>query len=221
MISIVIPCYVTSWREKEFMAELMDSARAQSFSDYEIVVSEASVAEELTMGNIRWVKGREGAAANLNNAIDHARGNIIKPMFQDDKFMEPDSLQKIADAMEHASWIACTSHNEGIENYDHVPRVHKSLEALRQGENTYGSPSAVAWRRNELRMDENLKWLFDCEFYARLIDRYGLPKFVDTPIFIRQWEGQATRTLCDGNTRILDHNEVVEKYRDRGGLARV
>jgi len=221
----------------DMLRELLASIRMQTFMDYEILVSDngdvVRLVEEMmptmypndgrrdSIFGAKLVKGKEGAAANLNNAIAHACGNIIKPMFQDDKFMEPDSLRKIADAFETgAEWIACTSHNEGLENYNHVPRVHTSLQSLREGENTYGSPSAMAWRRNDLKFDENLKWLFDCEFYARMCAKYGAPRFVDTKIFIRQWEGQATRILADGHTRILDHNEVVEKYRDRGGLAR-
>jgi glycosyltransferase involved in cell wall biosynthesis len=218
MISLTIPCYDMAGRGVEMLRELMASIRMQTFTDYEIVVScnddylVAAIPIDYIFG-VHWATGRTGAAANLNNAIDHAKGDIIKPMFQDDKFIEPNSLQKIADAMEHAEWIACTSHNKGLENYDHVPYVHKSLQRLREGENTYGCPSAMAWRRNDLRFDENLAWLFDCEFYARMCEKYGTPKFVDTPIFIRQWEGQATRALADGSQRIRDHNYVVEQYR--------
>lgn len=231
MISLCIPAYEMHGCGVAMLRELIASIRMQTFTDYEIVISDDSdnlkirtlcideIPGEVALP-LWWVQGNPGAASNLNNAIAHANGAIIKPMFQDDKFMEPDSLQKIADAMKHSEWIACTSHNEGIENYDHVPYVHKTLARLREGENTYGSPSAMAWHRNDLRFDENLKWLFDCEFYARMCEKYGTPRFVDTPIFIRQWEGQATRTLCDGNQRILDGNEVVEKYRDRGGAVR-
>lgn len=194
MISICIPVYE---RGREWLPELLESIERQTFCNYEIVTSE----------------GVPGAAANLNAAIRLAKGNIIKPMFQDDKFIEPDSLQKIADAMERSEWVACTSRNVGLENYDHVPYIHRTLQALREGENTYGCPSAMAWHRNELKFDEKLHWLFDCEFYARMCETYGTPRFVDTPIYIRQWEGQATRTSADGHQRVLDTNAVIEKYR--------
>lgn len=225
MISICIPVYDgMGERGVEMLRELIVSIRMQAFTDYEIVISDADSSRDtiamLASYGITHVPGKEGAAANLNNAIDHANGNIIKPMFQDDKFMFPDSLQKITDALESSQWATCTSYNSGIENWEHVPRVHSTLAKLREGENTYGCPSAMAWRRNVSRFDENLKWLFDCEFYARMIQKCGTPTFVDTPIFIRQWDGQATRTLCDGQARILDQNEVIEKYRDRESVAR-
>ena len=218
MISVVIPCYEMHGRGVEMLGELLDSIDSQTFRDYEIVISDADPSRDmiamLAARGLWPAAGREGAAANFNRAIAFSVGRIIKPMFQDDKFIEPDSLQKIADALEHASWVVCTSHNdgeEGFRKYDHVPYIHSTLAALRQGENTYGSPSAVAWRRNELRMDENLAWLFDCEFYARMVERYGCPTFVDTPIYIRQWSGQATHSLS--HQRVVDTNYVIEKYR--------
>lgn len=232
MISIVIPAYEMQGRGVEMLRELIASIHTQTYQDYEIVISDDgiglvdmpafpfdAVPHGKTNKGLTYVVGKEGAAANLNNAIDHAKGDIIKPMFQDDKFMHPDSLQKIADALPgdwinaRSWWTACTSYNSGIENWEHVPRPHVTSARLREGENTYGSPTVMAWRRNDLRTDENLKWLFDCEFYSRMAERYGVPTFVDTPIFIRQWEGQATRTICEGNQRILDTNYVTEKYR--------
>lgn len=226
MISIVIPCYEMQGCGVAMLRELIASIRMQTFMDYEIVVSDSA---DMDAGGlpegIVMCAGKPGAASNLNNAIDHARGDIIKPMFQDDKFMESDSLQKIADAFENGAWwIACDSQNggeEGMRDDLFHPYPHIAIDRLREGENTYGSPSAMAWRRNKLRMDEKLKWLFDCEFYGRMAERYGVPTFVDTPIFIRQWSGMATLSVADGAQRILDHNEVVEKYRDRGGVARV
>jgi glycosyltransferase involved in cell wall biosynthesis len=233
MISICIPAYEMQGRGVEMLRELIASIRMQSFADYEIVVSDDGGVERLvqemspswypndghpdSIFGARLVKGKPGAAANLNNAIDHARGDIIKPMFQDDQFLEPDTLQKIADVFQDRDlfWLACTSRNVGESGFrddTHVPYPHNSLEALRQGENTYGSPSAMAWRRNDLRFDVNLHWLFDCEFYARMAERYGVPAFVDTPIFIRQWSGMATLIVATGEQRIADTNYVIEKY---------
>jgi len=219
MISIVIPCYEMAGRGLEMLRELVDSTRQQQFRNFEIIVSDDGVPglkEFCLLHNLKYVTGKSGAAANLNNAIDHATRDIIKPMFQDDKFIEPDTLQKIYNASQVNGWLACTSHNEGegFTTYDHVPYPHTSIKQLREGANTYGAPSAMAWRRNDLRFDENLKWLFDCEFYARMAERYGVPAFVDTPIYIRQWQGQATYTVATEQQRILDKNYVIQKYRE-------
>lgn len=247
LISIVIPCYDMAGRGVEMLRELLASIHIQTVTDCEVVVSNYNpdagrwldIDSECRDWAARGMRitcryGVAGAAANLNFAIESSHGDIIKPVFQDDKFMEPDSLQKIADAFADGpmitlvdepmgrqiknltQWISCTSHNAGepeFREYDHVPYPHRDLQALRAGENTYGSPSAMAWRRNDLRFDENLKWLFDCEFYSRMAERYGVPVFVDTPIHIRQWSGMATLTVATGQQRIEDTNYVIEKYR--------
>lgn len=227
MISVVCPAYEMQGRGVEMLHELLASIYMQTFNDCEVVVSGYDhndrgwlnldyECRDWAAQGMRVVCrfGLPGAAANLNFAIDSAHGDIIKPMFQDDKFIDPDSLQKIADAFDKgAQWVACTSHNVGLDNYDHVPYPHKSLERLREGENTYGSPSAMAWIKNDLRFDEHLSWLFDCEFYARMAGRYGVPGFVDTPIYIRQWDGMATKTIATGHQRVMDSNYVIEKYR--------
>lgn len=208
----------------QMLAELIISIQVQQNAEYEVIVSDTSGDELMQklcrLRGVKYVEGRFGAPANLNNAINHAKGDIIKPMFQDDRFIERDALQKIQRVFdEGANWIACQSQNggeEGMREDLFKPYPHVSVERLREGENTYGSPSAMAWRTSYLRFDENLPWLFDCEFYGRMAERYGVPSFVETPIFIRQWSGMATHVLATGAQRVLDHNYVVEKYR---GLA--
>lgn len=250
LISICIPVYPMAGRAVEMLGELLASIRRQTFTNYEVVISDDSNMHWPSSGfpaeyyPLHVLKGKPGAPANINNAIDHAHGDIIKPMFQDDMFIETDTLQKIADAfsVEHCphedsldsltspfndsqcqevvKWCALTSHNAGepqYREYDHIPYPHNSIEALRVGENTYGSPSAMAWRKNDMRFDENLPWLFDCEFYGRMAERYGVPAFIDSSVYIRQWSGMATHTVANGYQRILDGNYVVEKYRDHGG----
>lgn len=236
MISIVIPAYEMHGRGVEMLRELILSIRMQTFTDYEIIVSDDGgvlrLVEEMSPAmypndgwpssifGARLVKGKVGAAPNLNNAIDCACGDIIKPMFQDDKFIEAGTLQKIADVFEAgAQWAVCKSQNggeAGMRSDLFRPYPHSTVFRLSEGENTYGSPSAVAWRRNDLRFDEQLPWLFDCEFYGRMAEAYGVPVFVDTPVYIRQWSGMATHTIANGNQRILDRNRVIERFRAAG-----
>lgn len=230
MISICIPCYAMQGKGLEMLCDLLLSIGAQEFPtiEREVIVADDGGLLNLMGGKLneewetifrstRYVQGKTGAAANLNAAIAQARGDIIKPMFQDDKFIELDSLTKINQTFsEGARWIACNSQNggePGMREDLFKPYIHDTIFRLAEGENTYGSPSAMAWRRCDLRFDENLHWLFDCEFYARMAERYGAPAFVDTPIFIRQWSGMATLTVANGGQRVADHNYVVEKYR--------
>lgn len=225
MISCVIPCYEMQGCGLEMLTELVESIRAQRFTEYEIIISDSSPTQDIFnycySNNLRWIPGKAGAPANLNNAIECATGEIIKPMFQDDKFIERDSLIDIWSAFYNGrtQWAVCSSQNgggAGMRDDLFRPYSHSTIFKLSEGENTYGSPSAIAWRRNDLRFDENLPWLFDCEFYGRMAERFGVPVFIDTPIYIRQWSGMATHTVATGVQRVADHNYVVEKFRAKG-----
>lgn len=146
--------------------------------------------------------------------MDECKGDIIKPMFQDDYFIKATTLEKFSTVQ---GWGVCTSRHTN-ERGDHVPYINDDLyshdKGLAEGCNTYGCPSAVAWKRSDLRFDQSLTWLFDAEFYVRLIELYGQPMIVDTAVMIREWEGMATRSI-PGSVVLAEREYVSNKY---GGI---
>jgi len=191
LISILIPVY---GRGKLYLDQLIQSIKEQTYKHIEILTHE-----------------QEGAAASMNYLLDCAAGDIIKPMFQDDYFIRKDSLEKFAKI---EGWGVCTSKHTS-ERGDHLPYFNDDLyshdRGLAEGCNTYGCPSAVAWKRSDLRFDESLTWLFDCEFYTRLIEQYGQPSIVDTSVMIREWDGMATRSI-PGSVILQEREYVSKKY---------
>lgn len=217
MISIVAPVYEMSGHAESMLADLLISLQKQTYDNYEVIVSDDSANPNLheLCGNFDSVKyyinnGPKGACNNLNNAIRHAKGSIIKPMFQDDQFLSPDCLEKFANM--GGQWAACTSAHTS-DRGDHVPYINEDIYELARGCNTYGSPSAVGWKRNAMTFDENLKWLFDVDYYARMIDAYGQPEILDTKVLIREWDGMATRTIADGGVRVTELAYIEEKFK--------
>lgn len=217
MISIVIPTYEMHGMGVEFLGELIDSILKQDYNDAEVIVSDDSSGDEIenlcrsAFAQYHRNPGPKGAAFNLNNAISKAKGDIIKPMFQDDRFLDPDCLTKIA-AMT-GQWCVLTSAHTS-DRGDHVPYDAPEPSVLATGVNTFGSPSAVAWKRNDLTFDTNLAWLFDCDFYARMLAQYGQPEFIPAKVLIREWDGMATRTIADGGTRIQELSYIESKYQN-------
>lgn len=230
MISIVTPVYEMSGHAESMLADLLISINKQTYDNYEVIVSDDSNNPDLheLCGNFDSVKyyinnGEKGACNNLNNAILHAKGSIIKPMFQDDQFLDTDCLEKFA-AMT-GQWAVCTSaHN--TDRGDHIPYINEDIYELARGCNTFGSPSAVAWKPElkaiktdkghyygEMMFDNNLKWLFDVDFYARMILEYGQPQILDTKVLIREWDGMATRTIADGGVRVAELAYIEEKFK--------
>ena len=75
-------------RGVEFLNELWVSICSQTYEDYEVIVSDDSVDNQVRdycvehgIDYYRHTTGH-GAAMNLNNAISHAKGDIIKPMLE-------------------------------------------------------------------------------------------------------------------------------------------
>jgi hypothetical protein len=185
---------------------------------YEIVVSLDGSFQPFTESKVKVVHSFKpmGAASNLNNAINCANGDIIKILFQDDELTDCD-LTKF-ETITH--WGFCKSkHNN--ERPNHIPYHPESIRELAMGNNTYGSPSAMAFRKTDLRFDENLKFLFDCDFYARMTMKYGQPDFVDTFVNITEWDGMATNTICTGQVRLIDAEYQSYKYGKSGQYANV
>ena len=216
MISIAIPAYEMGGKGLYYLDRAIKSINHWGV-DYEIVIAldHGFMPDFIKEGydfmlieNITVVRNqrKQGAAGNLNTALDIAKGDIIKVLFQDDTLTA--WLQNFAN-INH--WSFCTSkHN--TNRGDHVPYHPPSLKELALGCNTYGSPSAMAFRRTDLRFDENLQWLFDVDFYVRMTQRYGLPDLLPTFVNITEWEGMATNTVCTGDIRVREANYMKQKY---------
>jgi glycosyltransferase involved in cell wall biosynthesis len=97
-ISICIPAY----RNTAFLKRLLDSIACQTFTDYEIIITDDSpddsvsqLIQNLTgIQPIRYYKNKTalGTPENWNEAIRHANGAWIKLMHNDDWFHSPDAL---------------------------------------------------------------------------------------------------------------------------------
>lgn len=236
MISICITTSDMGGRAVEFLDKLLNSACDQKGVTFEIIVSDDSSNEDVKnyldtiMGSwmnkpdniVRYYRNpRPGKSSiNMNHAISKAEGDIIKPMFCDDYFIYPDTLRKFVDALDALGtnkWAFCRSEHKESGRITHTPYPNYELydhdRGLIEGCNTYGCPSAMAFRKTDVTFDENLIWLMDCEMYARMQMKYGLPAFVDTAINVREWEGQQSNTACNGNIRIQERNYVIEKHK--------
>jgi hypothetical protein len=160
LISVCVPTHEIPEREA-FMKRLEASLAAQTFQDFELVVTD------------------EGKMAeNTNAAIKKAKGDIIKLLYMDDFLYSPDALQHIADEFK-GGWAAsgCVHTEDGKKfSNAHFPSWNDDMAI---GKNTVGSPSVVAFENNEpLLFDESLSFMLDCELYVRLYERYGEPQIL-------------------------------------------
>jgi glycosyltransferase involved in cell wall biosynthesis len=115
LVSICVPTY----NGEAHLRECLDSLRAQTFRDFEVVITDdtstdetAAIAREYAQRDARFKfhanPRRLGLVGNWNCGIRLARGEWIKPVFQDD-FLQPQCLERmLAVAREKKSrFLAC------------------------------------------------------------------------------------------------------------------
>lgn len=192
-VSICVPTH--DMENGEFFLErLTDSLDKQTFRDFELIIT------------------KEGKMArNTNAAIKKARGEIIKILYMDDFLYDKNALQHLVDGFS-GGWAAsgCVHDNGANISNPHFPKWN---DEVKNGNNTIGSPSVVAFANDTpLLFDENLSWLLDCELYGRLYARYGEPTIINyLDIGIGIGDHQTTHTMSDIQKQ-AEFTYIMEKY---------
>lgn len=191
-VSVVIPAY----NHARFLKGTIESALAQTWRDYEIVVVDdgskddtAAVAAQFGAA-IRYVyQANKGMAATRNTALRHATGDIISFLDDDDLWL-PDYLATVMAHFQADSDLAAvhtgyqlTSDEEGRDFPGHSSRTVPATElydTLIEG--GFFPPSSVSVRRKILDVvgvfDEGLQGYADWELWLRICREH---KFIGIP----------------------------------------
>jgi glycosyltransferase involved in cell wall biosynthesis len=228
-VSICIPSY----NNRSSLKRCLDSIVIQTFTDYEIIVSDDSpsddirelVAEYKELPVIYHKNETPlGSPENWNNTLRLASGEYIKIMHNDDFFSSSNALQLFVDSLE--------KHPEadfGFSAYKCIDEKHESnriqstrfeLKNLRKNPdvlslyNFIGPPSTTIFRNKpDFYFDPNLIWVVDLEFYIRYLRKCA--HFVYIPnalIFIGISETQITKQcLKDKQLRRSENKYLIKK----------
>lgn len=152
-LSVAIPYHSTP-QTAMFLERLMYSISQQSFTDYEIVLTQDG-----------------GMARNHNTAARQAKGDIIKFMSMDDYFTHANALEDIIEAMSLAPWLVSGSSNNPEPKW---------TDDVYKGNNKLGGLSSIAVRRDcFIPFEEPLSWMIDCDWYYRMYLKYGTPTILN------------------------------------------
>lgn len=211
-ISIAIPTYVTDLKGVQYLKELLDSIKKQTFTDYEIVVSDNSpndlIKDLCYEYSTRYEKNLNhiGMSANSNYAMDLCCGEYIKILHCDDFLYQENALETIVNLLDSSEnyWLV----NGFIHTYDTLnffdPRIPKYPDHLLIGNNLLGSPSNVTIRNKDIEyFDTNVSTSMDHEWYHRLRMKFGMPLISDHILTV-------SRQHKDNVTSQLDYDIVVE-----------
>jgi len=192
-ISICIPTYEYKGKGVQFLSDLFDSIEKQTFQNFDIVISDHSIGDEILnfcqtthhdfeIVYIRNENGRGHQSPNTNCALQNAEGRILKLIYQDDLFIHNQALEKIKNAFDETDckWMfhGFTHTSDGVET--HRDCIPKWCDMMLEGRNLLGSPSCLAVLNGyELDMDETINLLIDTELYHRMRFEYGAPHFIE------------------------------------------
>lgn len=220
--SICIPTWEQHGVGLKHLQELKASIDKQTFTDYEIIVSDHSQTNDIrdfcSNNGIRYFRYRRdlgNSSSNLNNAIRWADGEIIKVMFQDDLMYSENGL-KILDRVfreENTEWVVtgCNHTNDGKLFYrDFIPSWNDNIQ---YGVNTISSPSVLAFKNgNGLFFDENLTMLMDVEYYYQLYKKFGYPLIISNILVSNRIHEHQISSLYDSKNLDKEIQYIKNKY---------
>jgi glycosyltransferase involved in cell wall biosynthesis len=199
LISICIPTF----NRVAYLERLLTSIKHQSFTDFEVIVSDDSIGDEVknlcatytSFFSLRYFKNiiPLGTPENWNEAIRKANGQWIKIMHDDDWFTETGSLhyfKKAIDENADSLFIFSAYRNIYEKNGRQEPMFLNKFrwKALLNdpvtllANNIIGPPS-VTLHKNEKRFwyDGAVKWVVDIEYYIRYL-KSTKAFYIDKPL---------------------------------------
>jgi len=191
-ISIAIPTYESNGRRNEFLEDLLRTIEIQTFKDFQVVISDHSVDNELlkvideyidkfTIVYLKNEYNRGNGPSNINNAIENCSGEIVKVMFHDDFFYDDRALEKIYSQFKTSDkmWLVngC-NHTQDDGHTFYLDMYPTWSDNIINGVNTISSPSVLAAKRevfSKVKFDPSIVMMMDCEFYYHTKLVYGDP----------------------------------------------
>jgi glycosyltransferase involved in cell wall biosynthesis len=196
-ISICIPVY----KNIVYLKRLLDSILIQTFTDYEIIITDDSPGDEISNflkqyehnTAIKYFKNTPslGTPENWNEGIRRANGKWIKIMHDDDWFAREDALAVFSKAAEeqpdcHFFFAAFQNVIEETKQKRVIKctvfdRLFLKISALHLFKRVYiGNPSCTFVRKDlGISYDRQFKFVVDFEYYIRVIKRVRKYRYIN------------------------------------------
>ena len=212
LISIVIPIHDKDGLQLNFLDDALNSIALQNEPPSEVILASSHTmhAQMKVIKKYRKflpikmvINSSHSAPSNLNLVIPKCTSPYIKILFQDDMLKGQDYLKLCKSRINSSNntWGLITSSvNFKSDTYDvlkkNTPRF--SVKMLK-GKNLFGSPSVVLFRKDHfLPFQEDLLYMYDCEWYVRMVHNWGKPIFIKSLVtLIRIHKYQATNNVKD------------------------
>ena len=229
LVSIAISTYEANGMGYKLLMYNLNQIFKQDYPEIEVVISDHSkddkIKDVVSMFNqknkypikyLRETENRGNISFNINNAIKHCSGDLIKIIFMDDYLYATNAISIIVDLFnknKECKWLICSCAviNEKKELCVHKTRLNPALVF---GYNTVGPPSVIAFRNINILFDNKLKWNMDVEFYHRIFFKYGKPIIYNETELIVNYhhDEQVTNTIIDDELKKKESEYINKKY---------
>ncbi len=234
-VSICIP----TCNSEKYLVESIESALKQSFSDFEILISDncssdntQNIIKEYASKDDRIIfifnKKNIGMVNNWNSCLARAKGEYIKFLFSDDTLSSDNALEKmvtILNADNEISLVASARNiiDEQSKKIDIRSRYAGNfkmsgkeiiMDCLLRQSNKIGEPSVVMFRKKDSARGflEKYKQLVDLEMWFNILEK-GDFYYIDKPLSsFRIHSCQQTRINIDNCDFIDDPALLLKDY---------
>jgi glycosyltransferase involved in cell wall biosynthesis len=227
MISVAIPTYESHGQAEEFAKFQFEKFLKQTYKDFEIVISDHSrddviknicdeYKNEINIVYVRNEKGRGLSSYNINNAMEHCNGEIIKFLWFDDFLWDNYSLQFTHEAFHsNTNWlVSACEHTKDDGKTFYRTFYPQYNDQIYLGNNTISSPSVLSIRntKDKIYFDDRLIWLMDVDYYKRLYDKYGLPTILNKITIVNRDHAKQLSHVMDPKVKEREYHMMVEKH---------
>ena len=239
VVSICIPTF----NQTKFLKKSLDSILRQTFSDYELIISDDSSTDDVEKlineyqlkfnDKLKYYKNKPalGAPENWNHAISKASGSWIKIMHHDDWFCENHALEKMMHiAIQNPNAFIFSGIKGFIINenrkYVNFPN-NKQLEVIKSTPfdliwgNIVGPPSTILFPKMNIAFDKSLIWLVDIEFYLQLLIKQKMDIIFIEEVFLEnQTDTHNITNQCFQNKviELKEFNYIFNKYYPKASI---
>jgi len=222
-LSVAIPCWSMNGVGKDVLKISLDILSKQTLKDFEVVVTDHSENNDIEILSknyhfvkyIRNEKDRGNPASNTNLGLQNCAGEYIKLLCQDDFLIDKNSLETCVNDLENSGKVwGFNSYWHSIDRRNlerlYVPSFNNNIELT----NTLGTPSALIIKNGlGVLFDENLKYMYDCEFYKRMFLKYSFPNVSKNDTMVNYiHKNQTTNTIANNELRSNEELYIRRKY---------
>lgn len=217
MISIVMPVFIFSPPQKEFLKEAFESVLNQTYTDWELIVVDDESQMEYDIpkdDRIKFFKKEHGGAARARNyGIEQMKGEFYLAFDSDDS-MSPDRLEKMLEAMKGGDVVYTGFYHCDMHKTELTVKNAEPFDFDRLKKEQYIAYAVMVRKKKLVRYRDKYTANDDYLFLIDLALNGAIFVNLDEPLFIyrRNPMSVSCRSMYDGR-KIIEREWIKDEIK--------